>query len=29
MKLISKFHDYYDTALAHGRDETIVRREII
>lgn len=24
MKLISKFHDYYDTALAHGRDETIV-----
>lgn len=24
MKLISKFHDYYDTALAHGRDDTIV-----
>ena len=24
MKLISKFHDYYDTALAEGRDETIV-----
>lgn len=24
MKLISKFHDYYDTALAEGRDESIV-----
>lgn len=24
MRLISKFHDYYDTALSEGRDETIV-----
>lgn len=24
MKLISKQHDYYDTVLAHGRDESIV-----
>lgn len=24
MKLISKFHDYYDTVLAQGRDESIV-----
>ena len=24
MKLISKFHDYYDTALAHGQDKEIL-----
>lgn len=24
MRLISKFHDYYDTALAHGQDDTVL-----
>lgn len=24
MKIISKFHDYYDSVLAHGRDESLV-----